>query len=58
MQAETLKKEKLLEGEAEKLELEDLQGVTGLKALRISIRHEQESQGKASKGVTKEIKNK
>lgn len=53
-----LKKEKLLEGEAEKLELEDLQGVTGLKALRISIRHEQESQGKASKGVTKGIKNK
>jgi hypothetical protein len=32
-----LRKEQLLEGDVEKLELEDLQGVNGLKALRVSV---------------------
>jgi hypothetical protein len=32
-----LRKEQLLEGEVEKLDLEDLQGVNGLKALRVSV---------------------
>jgi hypothetical protein len=36
-----LKKEELLEGTPEKLELEEMQGVSGLKALRVAVKLEQ-----------------
>jgi hypothetical protein len=39
-----LRKEQLLEGEVEKLELEDLQGVNGLKALRVSVCYQPEAE--------------
>ena len=43
-----LKKEQLLEGEVEKLELEDLQGVNGLKALRVSVCFQTEAKNENS----------
>ena len=47
-----LKKENLLEGDIEKLELEELQGVNGLKALRINIKlHDQKNEQKKNKEI-------
>jgi hypothetical protein len=43
-----LRKEQLLEGEVEKLELEDLQGVNGLKALRVSVCFQTEAKNENS----------
>jgi hypothetical protein len=47
-----LKKEELLEETIEKLELEELQGINGLKALRVTVNMTKEEKGQVLKGAT------
>jgi len=51
-----LKKQNLFEGEPEMVELEDMQGVSGLKAMRmkISVGHNDPEKEKTSKKVMQE----